>query len=117
MIKIWHNARCSKSRDGLKLLNEKELKFETFEYLKQPISIDTIKRVFNMLDITDIRDMLRKKEKEYKELDIANPEKSNDDIIYIVMKNPKLIERPIVIKDEKAVIGRPIENIIKLLEE
>jgi arsenate reductase len=115
MITIWHNTRCGKSRDAIKLLDEKGVKYEVFEYLKNPPSIDKIKKIVSMLNITDAREMLRKKETEYKKLDIANPEKSQEDIIYIVMKNPKLIERPIVIKENKAVIGRPIENIIELL--
>jgi len=115
MITIWHNPRCGKSRDGLKLLDEKGVKYELFEYLKQPISIQDIKNLISMLGISDVREMLRTKEKEYKELHLDDSEKTQEDIIYTVMKNPKLIERPIVIKDNKAVIGRPIENIIELL--
>jgi arsenate reductase len=115
MITIWHNSRCGKSRDAIKLLDEKSVKYEVFEYLKQPISIQDIKNLINMLGLSDVREMLRKKEKEYKELNLDSEEKTQEDIIYTVMKNPKLIERPIVIKDSKAAIGRPLENIIKLL--
>jgi len=115
MITIWHNSRCGKSRDAIKLLDDKDVKYEIFEYLKQPISIQDIKNLISMLGISDVREMLRTKEKEYKELHLDDSEKTQDDIIYTVMKNPKLIERPIVIKDNKAAIGRPLENIIELL--
>jgi arsenate reductase len=115
MITIWHNSRCGKSRDAIKLLDEKDIKYEVFEYLKQPISTQDIKNLIQMLRISDVREMLRKKEKEYKELDLDSDEKTQDEIIYIVIKNPKLIERPILIKGNKAAIGRPIGNIIELL--
>ena len=68
-----------------------------------------------MLGISDVKDMLRKKETEYKDLDIAN--KSLDEIIELLVSNPKLIERPIIIKDGKAIIARPMENLTKLLGE
>jgi arsenate reductase len=115
MIKIWHNARCGKSRDSKNLLEEKGCEFEVFEYLKNEFSSQNIKELIKMLDISDVRDMLRTKEKEYKELNIADESKTQDEIIDLVVANPKLVERPIVIKDGKATIGRPIEKVIELL--
>jgi len=114
MIKIWHNNRCSKSREAKKILEDSGLEFEVFEYLKNDFTIDDIKDIKNMLGISDIRDMLRKKEKEYKELDIDN--KSEDEILTILLDTPKLIERPIIIKENRAVIARPMENLTNLLE-
>jgi len=113
MITIWHNNRCSKSREAKKLLEEKGLEFEVFEYLKNDFSKEELLRVMAQLKITDINDMLRTKEKEYKELDIAN--KSQNEILDLVVQNPKLVERPIIIKDNVACIARPMENLINLL--
>ncbi len=115
MIKIWHNTRCGKSRDSKNLLDEKKCDYEIFEYLKEDLSGDDIKDVASKLGISDVRDMMRKKEAEYKMLDLANEVKSQDELIGSMVLFPKLIERPIVIKDDKAAIGRPIENILKLL--
>jgi len=113
-IKIWHNNRCSKSREAKKILEEQNVPHGTFEYLKEIFTINDIENIMNMLDITDIKDMLRKNEDEYKSLDIQN--KSHNEIISLVIQNPKLIQRPIIIKDDKAIIARPMENLIKLLK-
>jgi len=113
MITIWHNNRCSKSREAKALLEESGLEFEVFEYLKNDFSKEELLRVMAQLKISDINDMLRKKEKEYKELDIGN--KSQNEILDLVVQNPKLIERPIIIKENKAVIARPMENLTNLL--
>ncbi len=114
-MKIWHNTKCSKSREAKSILDESKQDFEVFEYLKNSFSSDDLKEIILQLGISDIRDMLRDKETEYKELDIANSSKTQDEIISLVIKNPKLIERPIIIKDGKAVIARPMENLINLL--
>jgi arsenate reductase len=115
MITIWHNARCGKSRDSKNLLDEKGCEYEVFEYLKNPFTAQDIKELIKMLGISDVREMLRTKEKEYKELNIKDESLSQDEIIDQVVANPKLVERPIVIKDGKAAIGRPIEKVIELL--
>jgi len=113
MIQIWHNNRCSKSREAKAILEEANVEFEVFEYLKNDFSKEELLRLMVQLNIKDIKDMLRHKESEYKELDIAN--KSQNEILDLVVQNPKLIERPIIIKDNKAVIARPMENLINLL--
>jgi len=113
MIQIWHNNRCSKSREAKAILEEKGLEYEVFEYLKNPFSKEELLRVMAQLKITDIKDMLRHKESQYKELDIEN--RSQNEILDLVVQNPKLVERPIIIKDNKAVIARPMENLINLL--
>ena len=113
MITIWHNNRCSKSREAKTFLEEKAIKFEVFEYLKNDFSKEELLKVMVQLKISDVKDMLRPKEAEYKTLDIAN--KPQNDILDLVVKNPKLLERPIIIKDNKAVIARPIKKLIKLL--
>ena len=113
MITIWHNNRCSKSREAKTILEESNLDFEVFEYLKNNFSKEELLRVMAQLKISDVKDMLRHKETEYKELDIAN--KSQNEILDLVVQNPKLVERPIIIKDNKAVIARPMENLTNLL--
>jgi len=113
MITIWHNNRCSKSREAKALLEENNLEFEVFEYLKNDFSKEELLKVMAQLNIKDINEMLRTKEKEYKELDIAN--KSQNEILELVVQNPKLVERPIIIKENKACIARPMENLKNLL--
>jgi len=113
MITIWHNNRCGKSREAKAILEEKNLEFEVFEYLKNDFSKEELLKVMAQLNIKDVKEMLRKKETLYKELDIEN--KSQNEILELVVQNPKLVERPIIIKDNKAVIARPMENLINLL--
>ena len=112
-VKIWHNNKCSKSREAKKILEEQNVPHGTFEYLKDNFTTNDIKEIKKMLGISDVKDMLRKKETEYKDLDIANI--SQDEIIELLVSNPKLIERPIIIKDGKAIIARPMENLTDLL--
>lgn len=115
MIKIWHNSRCGKSRDSKNLLDERMCEYEIFEYLKQPITEEMIQDLVTKLGITDLREMMRPKEEEYKTLDLDNPNKTDAELIQAMIKFPKIIERPIVIKGDCAVIGRPIEKVIAFL--
>ncbi len=114
MIKIYHNPRCSKSREALKLLEEKEEKFEVIKYLETPPSASELKNVIQLLNITPI-ELVRTKESEWKE-NFADKELTDAEIIAAMVQFPKLIERPIVVKSEKAAIGRPIENILEILQ-
>ncbi len=113
-MKIYHNPRCSKSRDSFNLLSEKGLKFEAVEYLKTPLSKDDLVQVLKQLNIP-AKDLIRKGEKDYKE-NFKGKELSEDEWIEAMLEFPKLIERPIVVKGDKAVIGRPLENVIELLK-
>ena len=113
MIQIWHNNRCSKSRDAKAILEESNVEFEVFEYMKNDFSKEELLRLMVQLKIKDIKEMLRHTETEYKDLDIEN--KSQNEILELVVLNPKLIQRPIIIKDNKAVIARPMENLTNLL--
>lgn len=115
MIQIWHNNRCSKSREAKAILEEANVEFEIFEYLKDEITGDKLKQIIQLLNISNIRDMMRTKEAEYKMLDLANENKSDDELIGAMVLFPKLIERPIIIKDDKAVIARPMDNLTNLL--
>ena len=113
-VTIWHNPRCSKSRNAVTLLEEKGIEADVVKYLDTPPSKEELVAVLKMLGIS-ARELMRTKEAIYKELNLKE-ETDEDKLIDAMVKNPKLIERPIVIKDGKAVIGRPIENIIDLLD-
>jgi arsenate reductase len=113
MIQIWHNNRCSKSREAKTFLEESGLDFEVFEYMKNDFSKEELLRLMVQLKIKDVKEMLRHTENEYKELDIVN--KSQNEILDLVVQNPKLVQRPIIVKDNKACIARPMENLTNLL--
>ncbi len=112
-MKILHNPRCSKSRQGLAILTDAKVDFEIIEYLKTPLSEKEIKDVITKLNIEPI-DLVRKGEAVWKE-NFKGKDLSNNQIIKAMHENPKLIERPIVIHNDKAVLGRPPEKIITLL--
>jgi arsenate reductase len=112
--KIYHNPKCSKSRATLELLEEQGVEVEVIKYLENPTSRAELTVLLEMLGLS-AKGLMRSKEDIYKELGI-NEINDEDMLVGLMVANPKLIERPIVIKDGKAAIGRPIENIIELLE-
>ncbi|HIP53540.1 MAG TPA: arsenate reductase (glutaredoxin) [Chromatiales bacterium] len=111
---IFYNPRCSKCRQTLKLLEEKGEKPEIVEYLKTPPDRKTLEGVLDLLGL-EPRDLMRKKEAEYKENDLDDPSLTRDQLIDAMIAHPKIIERPIVIKDGKAAIGRPPERVLDIL--
>ncbi len=113
MIKIYHNPRCSKSRQGVELLENSGKEFEIIQYLKEIPTEKELTEIINLLDISPIQ-LVRKTEKIWKE-NYKGKELSDKDIIKAMIENPKLIERPIVINKNKAVIGRPLENISDII--
>ncbi len=113
-VTIWHNPRCGKSRDAAKLLEEKGIDADVVKYLETPPSKKELKAVLKMLGIS-ARELMRTKEDIYKELNLKE-ESDEEKLIDAMVENPKLIERPVVIKDGKAAIGRPLENIIDILD-
>ena len=110
---IYHNPRCSKSRDSFNLLTEKGIDFETIEYLKTPLTKKELTALLAKLKIP-AKDLIRKGEKDYKE-NFKGKELSQKQWIEAMVEYPKLIERPIIVKGNKAVIGRPIERVVELL--
>lgn len=114
-VKIYHNPRCSKSRTTLQLLQDKGIDPEIVLYLETPPSTSEIKNILSLLGVK-AKQIIRFSEALAKELEIkASDEKSESAWIKILTQNPKLIERPIVVKGKKAVIGRPPENINALV--
>ena len=110
---ILHNPRCRKSREGLQILENSKKDFEVVLYLENPPSEEELKSILSKLDITPI-ELVRKGEADWKE-NFKGKDLSNEQIIKAMIYYPKLIERPIVISGEKAVIGRPPERIMDLL--
>ena len=110
-FKIYHNPRCSKSRQTLELLNQNNADVEIVEYLKEPPTAEELSNVIAALGVSP-QDVMRKKEAEYKEAGLDNSDLSEAKQIKLMTEYPKVIERPIVIKGKKAVIGRPPENVL-----
>ncbi|AUC84571.1 arsenate reductase (glutaredoxin) [Polaribacter sp. ALD11] len=113
MIKIYHNPRCSKSRQGLEILENSKKEFEIVKYLEEIPSEEALKEIIKLLGITPIQ-LVRKTEKVWKE-EFKGKELSDTEIIKAMLNHPKLIERPIVINNNKAVIGRPPEAILSII--
>lgn len=112
-VVIYHNPRCSKSRQTLALLEENNVQPEIIKYLDTPPSIDELKVLMSQLGLSDVRDMMRTKEDIYKELDLKT---ADDETLFKAMtENPKLIERPIVVANGKARHGRPPEQVLEIL--
>ena len=112
MITIYHNNRCTKSRCALELIEKRTKDFEVIEYLKTPPSEKKLKEILKKLNMK-AEEVTRKKESLFKEK-FAGKKFSEDQWVKILVKNPILIERPIVVKGNKAVIGRPTENVLEL---
>ena len=113
MIKIYHNPRCTKSREGLAILKESGQEFEIREYLKDTPTLNELKEVINLLKMNPI-DLVRKNETIWKE-SYKGKNLSDEAIIIAMIENPKLIERPIVVNNQKAIVGRPPLNIKQII--
>ena len=111
---IYHNPRCSKSRQTLEILNQQDVDTEIVLYLENPPSAEEVATILQKLGLSS-RDIIRKGEEEYKLLNIKDQSLTENELISFMSENPKLIERPIVVKDDKAIIGRPPENVLSLL--
>lgn len=114
-IRIVHNPRCSKSRQTLQLLVDRSLDVEIIEYLKQPLSAQQITTLIEQLGFQSARQLVRTKEAEYKAMGLQNTELSEQALINAMVEVPKLIERPIVVHNNQARIGRPPENVLDIL--
>ena len=111
-MKIYHNPRCSKSRKTLELIKSKTLDFEIIEYLKQPLTIKEIKLLLSKLNIAAL-EVVRVNESIWKEK-YQSKKMRNNEIISAIATHPKLMKRPIVITNKKAIIGIPPENVLQL---
>ena len=112
---IYHNPRCSKSRLTLELLKDKGIDPKVILYLETPPSEKELVLILKKLNI-EAKELLRKGEAEFKEQNLSDASKSEEDIIQAMVHFPKLMERPIVIYGDRAVIGRPPENVLKIIK-
>ncbi len=113
-VKIYHNPRCGKSRDTLKLLEAQGLAPEVIEYLKTPPSHAELQDILHKLGFKP-RELMRTKELEYKENGLDDKSLSDSELIEAMVRIPKLIERPIVLANDKAAVGRPPETVLAIL--
>lgn len=112
---IYHNPRCSKSRQTLAILEEHNIQPEIVLYLENTPNKQKLSDLLKQLNKKP-RDILRKTEDAYKEMGLADPALSDDDLLEAMLAEPKLIERPIIVKSNKAVLGRPPENVLELIK-
>lgn len=112
-VRIYHNPRCSKSRQALALLEQQGDELEVIHYIDTPPDSATLSALLQQLGLT-ARELIRKGEDTYKELNLANPELSEAELVQAMVDYPRLIERPIVIRDGQAIIARPPEKILEL---
>ena len=113
-MKIYHNPRCSKSRQTLEILIKKNADFEIVEYLKDKLSITDLEEIIAKLEINTI-ELVRKNESVWKEK-FKGRNLNDKEIIQAMIDNPKIIERPIVVNGNKAILGRPPENVLKIID-
>lgn len=113
-VTIYHNPRCTKSRQTLELLEKRGIKPKIVEYLVNPPSETELKRLLKLLGISP-RELLRTKEEEYKKAKLDKPDVTDAEIVRAIVKYPRLMERPIVVAGNKAALGRPPENVLKII--
>ncbi len=114
-VVIYHNPKCSKSRETLALLEENSVQPEVVKYLEAPLSVELLKTLYTQLGLDNVRAMMRTKEDIYKELGLSDAALSDDQLFSAMVANPKLIERPIVVANGKARLGRPPEQVLEIL--
>ena len=115
-VTIYHNPRCSKSRETLTLLKTNGIEPQVVLYLETPPDADTLRTLLGQLGMASARELMRQKEELYKELGLADSALGEDALIQAMVDNPKLIERPIVVANGKARIGRPPEQVLEIVK-
>ncbi|MCL2897507.1 arsenate reductase (glutaredoxin) [Brenneria tiliae] len=114
-VTIYHNPRCSKSRETLALLQRHGIEPQVVPYLETPPDAATLTRLIQQLGLSSARDLMRRKEEIYRELNLADDTLTEAQLIQALVDHPKLIERPIVVADGQARIGRPPEQVLDIL--
>ena len=112
-MNFYHNARCTKSREALQLLKEKNINPEIIEYMKEPLTPGEVEDILDKLDI-DAIDLVRKKEAIWKE-EFADKELTEDEVILAMIEYPQLMERPILVNGDKARVGRPPKDVLEII--
>ncbi len=114
-VKIYHNPRCSKSRETLNLLQSHGVEPEVVLYLETPADAATLRQLLKMLGMSSARKLMRRKEDLYASLNLADSSLSEEELIQTMVENPKLMERPIVVANGQARIGRPPEQVLDII--
>lgn len=114
-VTILHNPRCSKSRQALELLQQRGVTLQIVEYLDTPPTLEELERILSLLAL-EPRELMRRDEAEYKQLQLDNRALDRQQLIAAMQAHPKLIQRPIAINGNKAVIGRPAESVLSILD-
>jgi len=115
-VQIWHNPRCSKSRQALELLEQSGVEKDVVKYLEENPDKEKIKQLLKLLGFSSARELMRTKEDIYKELNLKN-ESDEEKLIEAMATHPKLIERPVIIKGDRAIIARPPERVTEFLKD
>lgn len=115
MVTIYHNPRCSKSRETLNLLQQRGITPDIVLYLQTPPDEATLKQLLRQLGMQSARQLMRSKEERYKALNLADPAPSEAELLQTLRDNPGLMERPIVVVNDEARIGRPPEQVLEIL--
>lgn len=113
-IEIWHNPRCSKSRQALALLQERGMNPRVVKYLEDPPTVARLEEVLRALGM-EPRELMRKKEKPYAELGLGDPGRTRAELVRAMAEHPILIERPVIVRGRRAVVGRPPERALDVL--
>ncbi len=114
-VVIYHNPRCSKSRQTLAILEENGVQPEIIKYLEAPLSVEQLKVLFSQLGFETVREMMRTKEADYKEANLSDSSVTDEQLFAAMADNPKLFERPVVVANNRAKIGRPPEQVLEIL--
>ncbi len=114
-VQIYHNPRCTKSRETLALLEDRGIQPQVIRYLDTPPDAATLRALLKQLGFSSARQLMRHKEEEYKSAGLDNPALSEDELLAAMIAHPKLIERPIVVANGQARIGRPPEQVLEIL--
>ncbi|HLR30497.1 MAG TPA: arsenate reductase (glutaredoxin) [Paenalcaligenes sp.] len=114
MVKIYHNPRCSKSREVLSILRERGIEPTVIEYLKTPLNAQELQELFLAANL-DVREAIRTKEKEYKELSLEDESLSDDELLAVVAQHPRLMNRPFVVTKKGARLCRPTDLVLEIL--
>ena len=114
-VTVYHNPRCSKSRAVLALLEENDIEADVIDYIESPPDVATLKSLVKKLGV-ELRDILRRNEPEYDELGLDDMTLNEAIVLDLVSRHPQLIQRPIIVQGDKAIIGRPPENVLTFLE-
>ena len=113
-VKIYHNPRWGKSRNSVRILEEKKIEYEVVEYLKNPLTKDELKKIINILKLRP-KDITRTSESDFIENNLSEILNNDDKMLNAIIQYPKILERPIIINNDKGVIGRPPEKILEII--